>query len=37
MKYYMSRKNQSIAHSNYQLGGRIYVNEFDDRIKITNP
>ncbi len=29
--------NDSIAHSNYQLGGRIYVNEFDDKIKITNP
>ena len=29
--------NNSIAHSNYQLGGRIYVNEFDDKIKITNP
>lgn len=29
--------NNSISHSNYQLGGRIYVNEFDDKIKITNP
>lgn len=29
--------NNSIAHTNYQLGGRIYVNEFEDRIKITNP
>ena len=29
--------NNCIVHSNYQLGGRIYVNEFDDRIKITNP
>lgn len=29
--------NNSIAHSNYQLGGRIYVNEFEDKIKITNP
>lgn len=29
--------NNSIVHSNYQLGGRIYVNEFDDKIKITNP
>jgi hypothetical protein len=26
-----------IAHSNYQLGGRIYLNEFEDRLKITNP
>lgn len=29
--------NNCIAHSNYQLGGRIYVNEFDDQISITNP
>ena len=29
--------NNCIAHSNYQLGGRIYVNEFEDRIKFTNP
>lgn len=29
--------NNSIAHSNYQLGGRIYINEFDDKIKMTNP
>lgn len=29
--------NNCIAHSNYQLGGRIYINEFEDRIKITNP
>ena len=29
--------NNCIAHSNYRLGGRIYVNEFDDRIIITNP
>ena len=29
--------NNCIAHTNYQLGGRIYVNEFDDRIKFTNP
>lgn len=29
--------NNCIAHSNYQLGGRIYVNEFEDKIKITNP
>jgi ATP-dependent DNA helicase RecG len=26
-----------MAHSNYQLGGRIYVNEFEDSITITNP
>lgn len=29
--------NNCIAHSNYQLGGRIYINEFEDKIKITNP
>lgn len=29
--------NNCIAHTNYQLGGRIYVNEFDDKIKFTNP
>lgn len=25
--------NNCIAHTNYQLGGRIYVNEFEDKIK----
>ena len=29
--------NNSIAHANYQLGGRIYVNEFEDRISVSNP
>jgi ATP-dependent DNA helicase RecG len=29
--------NNCIAHSNYQLGGRIYVNEEEDSIQITNP
>jgi ATP-dependent DNA helicase RecG len=29
--------NNCIAHSNYQLGGRIYVNEEEDSISITNP
>lgn len=29
--------NNCIAHSNYQLGGRIYVNEFEDKIFISNP
>lgn len=29
--------NNCIAHSNYQLGGRVYINEFEDHIKITNP
>lgn len=29
--------NNCIAHSNYVLGGRIYVNEEDDCISIVNP
>lgn len=29
--------NNCIAHSNYRLGGRIYLNEFEDKITITNP
>lgn len=29
--------NNSIAHGSYQLGGRIYINEFEDHITITNP
>ena len=29
--------NNCIAHSNYQLGGRIYVNEEEDCISIVNP
>lgn len=29
--------NNCIAHSNYQLGGRIYINEEEDCISITNP
>lgn len=29
--------NNCIAHANYQIGGRIYLNEFEDRITITNP
>ncbi len=29
--------NNCIAHSNYQLGGRIYVNECEDSINISNP
>lgn len=29
--------NNCIAHSNYQLGGRIYINESEDAINITNP
>lgn len=29
--------NNCIAHSNYQLGGRIYLNECEDSINIVNP
>lgn len=29
--------NNCIAHTNYQLGGRIYVDEYSDHICIKNP
>lgn len=29
--------NNSIAHANHQLGGRIYINEEDDCISVVNP
>ena len=29
--------NNAIAHSQYNLGGRIYLNEFEDQLIITNP
>lgn len=29
--------NNCIAHSEYTLGGRIYLNEFEDKIILTNP
>ena len=29
--------NNCIVHSDYSIGGRIYVNEFDDKIILTNP
>lgn len=29
--------NNCIVHSNYQLGGRIYVNECEDNVNIVNP
>ena len=29
--------NNCIAHSDYRTGNRIYVNEFEDKIKFTNP
>ena len=29
--------NNCIAHSDYTLGGRIYVNEFEDKLILTNP
>ena len=29
--------NNCIVHQDYSMGARIYVNEFEDRIKLTNP
>jgi ATP-dependent DNA helicase RecG len=29
--------NNSIAHSDYSIGGRIYLNEFEDSLILTNP
>jgi ATP-dependent DNA helicase RecG len=29
--------NNCIAHTDYREGNRIYVNEFEDKIKFTNP
>lgn len=29
--------NNCIAHSDYSIGGRIYVNEFEDKLILTNP
>ena len=29
--------NNCIVHQDYTIGGRIYVNEFEDKVKITNP
>lgn len=29
--------NNCIAHSEYTLGGRVYLNEFEDKIILTNP
>lgn len=29
--------NNCIAHQDYTIGGRIYVNEFEDKIKLSNP
>ncbi|MCL2427526.1 MAG: putative DNA binding domain-containing protein [Oscillospiraceae bacterium] len=29
--------NNCIAHADYKVGNRIYVNEFEDKIKFTNP
>lgn len=29
--------NNCIAHSDYSIGGRIYINEFEDKLIITNP
>ncbi len=29
--------NNCIAHSDYSIGGRIYVNEFEDKLILVNP
>ena len=29
--------NNCIAHQEYSFGARIYINEFEDKIKLTNP
>ena len=29
--------NNCIAHSDYTIGGRIYLNEFEDKLILTNP
>ncbi|MCM1491596.1 MAG: putative DNA binding domain-containing protein [Muribaculaceae bacterium] len=29
--------NNCIAHSDYSIGGRIYANEFEDKLVLTNP
>lgn len=29
--------NNCIAHSDYTIGGRIYINEFEDKLFLTNP
>lgn len=29
--------NNCIAHSDYTIGGRIYLNEFEDKLVLTNP
>ena len=29
--------NNCIAHTNYRICGRIYINEFEDKITISNP
>lgn len=29
--------NNCIAHSDYAIGGRIYLNEYEDKIEIVNP
>ena len=29
--------NNCIAHTDYRVGHRIYVNEFEDKLKFTNP
>ena len=29
--------NNCIAHTDYRMGHRIYINEFEDKLKFTNP
>ena len=29
--------NNCVAHSDYSIGGRIYLNEFEDKLILTNP
>ena len=29
--------NNCLAHSDYTIGGRIYLNEFEDRLILSNP
>ncbi len=29
--------NNCVAHSDYSIGGRIYLNEFEDKLTISNP
>ena len=37
LTYRFMPNQMTLAHSDYSLGGRIYVNEFEDKLIITNP